>query len=316
MPYSTPATLIIAFNRPEHTRTILLAVRNARPSKLFFACDGPRLDRSGEVEKVQAVRRLVDLIDWPCELQTRFLEKNEGCGRAVSSAIEWFLNNAGEGIILEDDCLPAPSFFEYTAVMLERYRHDHRIGIISGTNMAPEVSFKNDFSFSQIVTCWGWATWRRTWEHYRLVPDLINYNEPWAKKLGVKSLRNIENSFRRIHAGDIHTWDYQLLVQQLRSAQLTVVPRYNLVLNIGFDGAGTHFNTTYQPWWAPRHFFNFMGEWSHFIPVEVCRRFDHHYLVSCHNAGGKLTRAWIKLQRLICYGRQEKRPDRCDLNLI
>jgi hypothetical protein len=216
MSYSTPAVLIIAFNRPELAKKIILAVRNARPSKLFFACDGPRSGKSEEAMKVQAVRRLVDLIDWPCELHTRFLEKNEGCGRAVSSAIEWFLNSAGEGIILEDDCLPAPAFFEYAAAMLERYRNDHRIGIISGTNMAPEVELDGDFGFSKIITCWGWATWRRSWENYKLIPDLINPDETWVKELGMRSLVNIERSFKRIHA-----WRYSYLGLSIAGRSIT-----------------------------------------------------------------------------------------------
>jgi hypothetical protein len=292
---------------------VFAAVRQARPAKLFLACDAPRSHRAGEAELVAEVRRILQQVDWPCEVKTRFLEQNLGCGRAVSSAIEWFLNDAKEGIILEDDCLPAPAFFEYTAAMLDKYRDDERIGIISGTNMAPEVFFKADYGFSKIITCWGWATWLRTWKNYRLIPDLIKRNEVWVKELGFKSLRNIENSFERIHAGDIHTWDYQLLVQQLRAGQLTVVPRYNLVLNIGFDGNGTHFNTAKKPWWAPRYMYNFKGNWLRPVLIENSKCFDSHYLNSSHGDGGKLLRLWIRVQRLVCSELQKQRKDRVRL---
>lgn len=294
---STPPVLLVAFNRPDTTARVFAAIRTARPARFFFACDGPRVGKPGEAERVEEVRRIAALVDWPCDFHTRFLSENLGCGRGVSSAIEWFLGVAGEGIILEDDCLPTPAFFQYAAVMLDRYRHDERVGIISGTNMAPEVSLPDDHGFSRIITCWGWATWRRTWDGYRLAPEMVRADEAWVEGFGGRSFRIIENSFRRIHAGDAHTWDYQLLVQMLRSGQLTVIPRRNLILNIGFGGGGTHFTGTGRPWWAPDRAEDFHGDWSREIEMRVCERFDLHYKVSSHAGGGKWLRNWLKIRR-------------------
>jgi hypothetical protein len=101
-----------------------------------------------------------------------------------------------------------------------------------------------------------------------------------------------------------------LLVAQLRANQLTVVPRYNLVLNIGFEGGGTHFQKSHQPWWAPRYYFNFNGNWMQRVDVRNSITFDRHYLITCHNGGGKFLRNWIKIQRLFCFWRQKSRFDR------
>lgn len=297
MAIKSPPVLLVAFNRPDTTAKVFAAIRAARPARFFFACDGPRPGKPGEAERVEEVRRIAAQVDWPCDFQTRFLTENLGCGRGVSSAIEWFLGEAGEGIILEDDCLPTPAFFPYAAIMLERYRHDERVGVISGTNMAPEVSLPSDHAFSRITACWGWATWRRTWEGFRLTPAMVRRDEPWVGSFGGRFFRVIENSFRRIHAGDTHTWDYQLLVQMLRAGQLTVIPRRNLILNIGFGGSGTHFTGVGRPWWAPDRAEDFHGEWSGEAEVTPCELFDLHYKVSSHAAGGKWLRSWLKLRR-------------------
>ena len=297
MTISTPAVLLLAFNRPEEARRVFEKIRLAKPRKLYLACDGPREGRIGEIEAVKKVRALANQVDWPCEVKTRFLEKNLGCGRAVSSAIEWFLNDAGEGIILEDDCLPTPAFFRFCSVMLDRYRHDERVGVIAGSNMAPEVKLEHDFGFSRLVACWGWATWRRTWDNYQLVPRKIEFNEIGNNLYDTKSFHYLESSLQRIRSGDIHTWDYQLLVQLLRANQLTIFPRKNLVLNIGFCGSGTHFFSNERPWWAPRFAYNFDSNWNQLIEVKPAEIFDIYYQASAHGGGKKIFRKWVKLSR-------------------
>jgi hypothetical protein len=63
-----PPVLIIAFNRPDSTRRVFSAVRAAKPSKLFLACDAARPGKAGEAARVAEVRALVDAVDWPCEI--------------------------------------------------------------------------------------------------------------------------------------------------------------------------------------------------------------------------------------------------------
>lgn len=297
MALPSPPVLLVAFNRPDTTARVFAAIRAARPARFFFACDGPRIGKLGEAERVDEVRRIAALVDWPCEFRTRFLPENLGCGRGVSSAIDWFLREAGEGIILEDDCLPSPAFFRYAAAMLERYRNDDRIGLISGSNMAPEVGMPCDHGFSRIAATWGWATWRRTWGAYDLKPEMISGTESWAAFFSGRAFRTVQRSFERIHRGDIHTWDYQLLIQLLRARQLTVVPRRNMVLNIGFSGGGTHFSAAGRPWWAPSKAWDFQGDWLQQVEIAPSLAYDRNYLASSHGGGGQILRAWVKVLR-------------------
>jgi hypothetical protein len=302
-----PPVLILAFNRPGPARRIFMAVRLARPARLFIACDGPRAQKAGEEALVAEVRDLVKLVDWPCVVETRFLEKNLGCGKAVSSAIEWFLDRAGEGVILEDDCLPSPAFFRFAAVMLERYRHDERIALISGSNMAGLARIDGEYAFSRVISCWGWATWKRTWDRYSLSIPEIGPDEQWARTAHPRMITKLNREIRRTTGGSPHTWDYQLLVQCFRSGQLTVVPRWNLVLNIGFDGDGAHYGAGGRPWAVPAEAHNPAADWSRVEPVMPHAQYDAHYLACGHRGSGVIYRQWLKLRlwlaRLMPVGR-------------
>ena len=126
----TPVLFLI-FNRPDTTRQVFNEIRKAQPAQLFVAADGPRKDRDSDFELCKKTREIVRQVDWDCEVFTRFQEENLGCKRAVSSAIDWFFSNVEEGIILEDDCVPDQSFFPFCQELLEKYRHDERIMMIS-----------------------------------------------------------------------------------------------------------------------------------------------------------------------------------------
>ncbi len=307
MPASAPAVLIIAFNRPDSTRRVFSAVRAARPAKLFLACDAARPGKDGEAERVAEVRALVDAVDWPCEVRTKFPDSNLGCGLGVSSAITWFLGEAGEGIILEDDCLPTPAFFRFCAMMLERHRHDDRVATITGSNMAPLAKITGSYGFSRITASWGWATWRRAWEGYRLFPEPIRADEPWLLTLHANAASFLRREFAVFAEGKARTWDYQFMVQVLRAGQLNVIPARNLILNIGFDGMGTHFGKGGRPWAAPAFAYDPADDWADTPPVEADKVYDRHYLTSGHRGSSKLMRQVLKWR--ILWARRHRPAD-------
>ncbi len=159
--------LFLVFNRPDSTRKVFDAIRSARPPKLYITADGPRPDRPAEAKLCSEVRAIASAVDWPCEVKTLFRESNLGCKAGVSSGITWFFSHEDEGIILEDDVLPVPTFFNFCDEMLERYRDDARVSMISGCNLiSNHFSPKQSYFFSRYNLIWGWATWRRAWQHY------------------------------------------------------------------------------------------------------------------------------------------------------
>ena len=137
MACSAPVALIV-FNRPDLTAQVFAAIRNARPAKLFVIADGPR--NRAEEEACRAARKAAQLVDWECEVKTNFSDTNLGCGRRPASGLDWVFRQTEEAIILEDDCLPAPSFFSFCESLLEHYRHDARVMHIGGCNFQRQPS--------------------------------------------------------------------------------------------------------------------------------------------------------------------------------
>lgn len=234
--------LFLVFNRPETTAKVFEAIRKARPPQLFVAADGPRLNRAEEVERCVEVRKIATAVDWPCEVKTLFRESNLGCRVAVSSAIDWFFENVEEGIILEDDCLPHSDFFRFSQELLAHYRDDERVMHIGGSNFLLDQKRESaSYYFSGYAHIWGWASWRRAWKYYdveleKLDKEVLkeNLHSPRAVKRWLEILTKVKS-----HAPGFDTWDFQWNYALWVNNGLSVVPRSNLISNIGFD-SGTH----------------------------------------------------------------------------
>ncbi|MDR1226087.1 MAG: nucleotide-diphospho-sugar transferase [Prevotellaceae bacterium] len=241
---STPILFLI-FNRPDTTQQVFNAIRKAQPKRLYIAADGPRLSRQGESELCEQTRAIIKQVDWDCEIKTLFRDENLGCGLAVSSAISWFFEQEEEGIILEDDCLPSPSFFTYCEEMLQKYRNDTRIMMVSGSNYLVEwKSQRLDYFFSMFGSNWGWASWRRAWQAY-------DYNmQRWANPEAREAVRAISpsgqsfaaryRSYTNVFNGHATTWDFQWAFCRYINSGLTIMPSVNLISNIGFGDQSTH----------------------------------------------------------------------------
>lgn len=239
--------LFLIFNRLDTTKRVFDTIRMARPKSLYIASDGPRTSRPGEAEKVKSVRDYVaSNIDWNCELKTFFNQRNLGCRVAVSKAIDWFFENESEGIILEDDCLPDPSFFAYTESLLAHYREDTRIMAISG-DYFHNGSYKPRYSyfFSRYNHCWGWASWRRAWKQYD--HDMSTWpilrGTDWLLMVGDgdKTFQHYWTQiFDRAYAGELDSWAYRWTFSCWAQSGLSILPARNLISNIGFGESATH----------------------------------------------------------------------------
>ena len=239
--------LLIAWRRPQTLRQVIDAIRQVQPTRLYVACDGPSSDRPGDADKVLATRKVIeDEINWPCHIERLYSDVNQGCRLGVSRAISWFFDQVEEGIILEDDCVPHPDFFNYCTSLLERYRDDTRVWCISGNNFQ-NGQWRGDGSyyFSRYNHCWGWASWRRCWQHY----DANLSKWPALRDSGL--LKTIftdpaERQYwsriwqRLIDTGLPNTWDYQWAFTCMTNNGLTALPNRNLVHNVGFGADATH----------------------------------------------------------------------------
>ena len=196
MSFSTPV-LLIAFNRPESTARVLRSLAEIKPQKLYVACDGPRSGRPGEARRCEVVRALVSQMDWPCDVQTLFQPSNLGCRAGVTTALDWFFEQEEEGIVLEDDIVADPTFFPFCQELLERYRHDERVGVIAANNhQRRPPSDGSSYRFSIYSHCWGWASWRRAWRCND--PELRGWpafrDGQWLEQLGDRKSTRLNSS--------------------------------------------------------------------------------------------------------------------------
>jgi hypothetical protein len=240
----TPVVFII-FNRPDQTKRVFEAIRAVQPSKLFVIADGPREEKLGEAEKCAATRAVINGVDWQCELITNYSDINLGCKKRVSSGIGWVFEQVEAAIILEDDCLPDYTFFSYCEHLLEKYRDDARIMAISGDNFQfGRRRTEDSYYFSRYNYIWGWASWRRSWQHYDVDIKLWNtvcegnwlkdiLNDDSAVEIWRERLQSVDD-------GKIDTWDYQWVLACWLQNGLTIVPNVNLISNIGFGIDATH----------------------------------------------------------------------------
>jgi hypothetical protein len=245
--FNTPVLLII-FNRADTTRLVFEAIRKARPPRLYVAADGPRPHVASDQQKCAEARKIVERVDWPCEVKTLFHDKNLNCGKAPSTAMSWFFENEEQGIILEDDCLPSQSFFRYCQELLEKYKDDSRVMHIGGNNFLGGWRNDPDYSyyFSRSGHIWGWATWRRAWQTFDF--DILLYTK--LKQKGFFDhffLNRLEKVYRLrkfdktvANRGKVDWWDYQWDFARFSNSGLAIVPSKNLVKNLGFGEGATH----------------------------------------------------------------------------
>lgn len=286
---TTIPILFIIFNREIIAWRSFQAIKKARPSKIYIASDGPR--NKEEEKKVLATRkRIIEAIDWECEVKTLFQDINLGCGRGVYTAINWLFENEEQGIILEDDCIASETFFPYVEKMLELYKDDSRIGMVAGYNPRQIRNYPYSIIFSKFKGCWGWASWRRAWIN-------MDFNMDWRKSTYATSI--IANSgyqgrdrdkwifeLKSIDRKYVSAWDWQWYFSLARQNQLCIFPFKNQISNIGNDVDATH--TSYSNIEVPSELLTFPLE----IPECICpyEPFDRLIYKSDHSIRAYMVR--------------------------
>jgi len=237
---STPVVFFI-FKRPDTTFRVFEKIREIKPSQLIIISDGPK----NEEEKwlVDLTRDIVNRADWDCVVDRVYSETNMGCALRIISGLNYVFQNHEKAIILEDDCLPSSSFFSFCSELLNKYESEEKIMHISGCNLLGEVKIREDYFFSNYAfPPWGWATWKRAWSKYSIeIEEWNNKIEKYTKArlFSAKQFpywnkaieRNIQNK---------DTWDHQWAFALWDNKGLSIIPKCNLISNIGFDIRGVH----------------------------------------------------------------------------
>jgi len=241
---TTPVALLI-FNRPEATKKVFEEIRIAEPERLFVIADGPRQNVETDNELCKITREITENIDWDCKVTRDYAVENYALRKRVSSGLTQMFESVDEAIILEDDCVPHQSFFPFCQELLERYRDEEKIMMISGNNFFSKLRQKEySYHFSVFNHIWGWATWKRAWNLYddqmkdwNDLKDGDFLNNILQDDVSVKYYKTI---FQEVYENKINSWAYRWLYSMLRKDGLSIVPLKNLVTNIGFGTEATN----------------------------------------------------------------------------
>ena len=244
MTTSSPVAFFV-FNRPECTRRVFDEIARARPQKLLLVADGPRDDHPTDAKKVAATREIIEAIDWPCEVHRNFSDENLGCKRRMVSGIGWVFDTVEEAVILEDDCLPDATFFSFCDKLLPRYREDRRVMAVGGSNFQQgRRRSQHGYYFSRHTSIWGWASWRRAWQHFDLEmktwPEFRDMGGMQAVTDTPREASMWTGAFNIQYEGKLDAWDYSWTFACWSQSGLTVTPDVNLISNIGFGPGAVH----------------------------------------------------------------------------
>lgn len=237
--------LIITFNRPDFLKRIISVLKKIRPKKIYFKIDGPRENNKKDLVEIQKVFKEIKSINWNCKKFILKSKKNLGSRDNPIKGINWLFRNETKGIILEDDCIPSESFFRFCEELLIKYKNNKKISMISGRNNLGITESRFSYYFTYGNT-WGWATWRRAWR----LNDVKLKN--WSNKKNIKNLKNnlknypiffdlITDRCKKILENKINSaWDYQWFFSVISNNMIGIIPKLNLIKNIGFDDRSSH----------------------------------------------------------------------------
>lgn len=242
--FDIPPILLLVFNRPKETQRLFSVLQAQKPKQLYIAADGPR-GIGGDLEKCKKVREILSKIDWDCKVKKLYREENVGLEKGLGEALSWFFNQVQMGIVLEDDCIPNPTFFNFCSVMLHRYKDNPEIMAVNGSSfLPPQVQNSQSYYISKYVHFWGWASWKRAWKLYDpTMKDwpVFKQSNSFRDRLPNKWERHYFSMlFDSTYKGRTNSWGYRWLYSVWKNNGRSISPGVNLIQNIGFNKDATH----------------------------------------------------------------------------
>lgn len=235
--------LFLPFSRLSYAREAFEAIKKAKPKKIYFYVDKAREDNLEEISQNNQIKEFVNEVNWECELKTYFRDKNIGIFQSILDAIDWVFENEEQAIILEEDCVASPAFFDFCEQLLTRYKNDWRIWWISGDNFCEEYNPNGyDYIFSRYPYQYGWASWRSRWQTMRKTSiqweemkkyDLYRQLYP-SKRQAEYQINKDEGNYNYVKKTSC--WDLMFGLVCKQEGSFGIVPIKNLVKNIGVKG--------------------------------------------------------------------------------
>lgn len=238
------SVLCLFFNRPEQFQKVFSVIKEAKPSRLFLYQDGPRSEK--DMPGILACREIASQVDWECKVLTNYQEKNYGCDPSGYMSQKWAFSLTDKCVIIEDDVVANVDFFRFCKEMLDKYENDPRVSMITGINYEEKTMYcPYDYFFTSDVAIWGWASWSRVINARDINYTFLDseYNKSLVKQnLKHKNLRDFMAKFEYHKTIEKQYFEFLTISTQLIQSGLCIVPKKNMIHNIGISGESTHFN--------------------------------------------------------------------------
>ncbi len=237
--------VLFVYNRPAHVRQTVQALREndiANESELFIYSDGPKDDPHSKA-KVADVRNFIKTITGFRTITIVASEQNKGLADSIIQGVTEIVSLYGRVIVLEDDLVVAPCFLRFMNEALDEYESVPQVMQISGHMFAVKIKAETDAVFLPFVTSWGWASWKRAWDHFD--PSMSGY-EKIKHDTQLRYRFDLEGAYNyfamlegQLH-GKVDSWAIRWYLSVFLKNGLTLYPITSFIRNIGFDGSGTH----------------------------------------------------------------------------
>lgn len=240
------AVLLIFFNRANEVKQVFEKIKLARPSKLFLYQDGARANNKKDLDGIAKCREIVNDIDWDCEVHTLFQEKNYGCDPSEYLAQKWAFSQVDKCIVLEDDDVPSVSFFKFCKELLDKYENDTRIMMISGLNHEEITEdVESDYFYTRNCSIWGWASWKRVIDQWDSQYSFLDNEKDLKRFQDILKHEKLLQGFEKVckkhkDTGREH-YESILISNVWNNNGLCIVPKRNMIHNIGLTGDATHY---------------------------------------------------------------------------
>lgn len=239
--------VVFAFNRLDTLKACIGSLQHNKlfdESDLIVYVDGPRANKEGEADKVEAVRQYVQTISGAKSLTWHFSEQNKGLAASIIGGVTEVINQYGKVIVVEDDLYLSPSFLVFMNQMLQHFEHDERVFQVSGYSALIKRKTDSDVYFNGRGQCWSWGTWKDRWEKIDWeIKDFEEFNSDSKKRKEWASfghdLYGMLNSWKK---GRLNSWWIRFSYNMFKLNRYAVCPTKSLVRNDGFGADSTHCN--------------------------------------------------------------------------
>lgn len=246
--------LLLVYIKPQTTKKVISVLRRVKAEKIYISINIPKKNEKKNIIRNNDVKKIIKSINWKCNLIKKERKTHLDSYSSYSSAIKWFFAKEKEGIILEDDTLPSLDFFEFCSKLLKKYRNNKKIAQICGSSFLNENFTGPNYKFSNYTFCWGYATWRRS------IKDFDGTLKTWKfikKKNKLKEILNNKSFiiywtsiFDALSLQKIKAWDYAWMLSNWNKGKISIIPKKNLIQNIGFVRGATHTKVKYKDWYT------------------------------------------------------------------